>query len=193
VVDAGGDAAVFPQDITEDGAASRIVDGCLGQFGGLDLLVNCAGAFVWQKFFDLSPDDWKRTVATNLTAPFFLMQEAARVMATQSRGGAIVNIASIHAEIGDPSVVPQCASKSGLVGLTRAAAEALREFHVRVNAIAPGAIESSSDDRRGESPLEKVTRADVATLAVYLCSDLARTITGSVIEMYGGTRRIIKV
>ncbi|MBN1441617.1 MAG: SDR family NAD(P)-dependent oxidoreductase [Planctomycetes bacterium] len=189
---AGGIAAIAPQDITAPDAAPRIVDACLGEYGGLDILINCAGAFVWQKFFDLSPDDWNRTVATNLTAPFFLMQEAARVMATQSRGGAIVNIASIHAEIGDPNVVPQCASKSALLGLTASAAEALREYNIRVNAISPGAIEPSSAARRGESTLEKVTQADIATLVVYLCSDLARTTTGSVIDMYGSTRRIIK-
>jgi NAD(P)-dependent dehydrogenase (short-subunit alcohol dehydrogenase family) len=190
---AGGEAAVFSADITTGGASSRIVDACLGQYGGLDILVNCAGEFVWQKFFDLSPDDWNRTVATNLSAPFFLTQEAARVMANQSRGGAIVNIASIHAEVGDPHVVPQCASKFGLVGLTRAAAEALREYNVRINAISPGAIEPDSSLRRGESPQDKVTEADIASLVVYLSSDLARSVTGTIVDMYGSTRRVIKV
>ena len=180
-------------DVTSPEERSGIVDAALARFTRLDILVNCAGFFVWHKFFDLSPDDWNRTLATNLSAPFFLTQEAARVMANQGRGGAIVNITSIHGLVGDPNVVPHCASKFGLVGLTRAAAEALREHDIRVNAIAPGAIEPDSSERRGESPNMKVTQADVATLVVYLSSDLARSVTGAVIDMYGSTRTQIKL
>jgi NAD(P)-dependent dehydrogenase (short-subunit alcohol dehydrogenase family) len=136
---------------------------------------------------------WDQTLATNLSAPFFLTQAAARAMVGQGRGGAIVNIGSIHGSVGDPNVVAHCASKFGLVGLTRAAAEALREFDIRVNALAPGAIEPNSPGRRGESLAHKVTEADVATLVVYLASDLARSITGAVIDMFGSTRTVIKI
>ena len=189
---AGGSAEICAADIMLPESPSRVVDTAITRFGRVDVLVNCAGVFVWQKFFDLSPDDWNRVLATNLSAPFFLSQEVGRVMANQGRGGAIVNIASIHSDVGDPNVVSHCASKSGLVGLTRSAAEALREHDIRVNAIAPGAIEPNSSDRRGESPRNKVTQADIATLAVYLGSDLARSITGAVIEMYGSTRSVIE-
>ncbi|HLU48466.1 MAG TPA: SDR family oxidoreductase, partial [Planctomycetota bacterium] len=158
----------------------------------VDILVNAAGVFVWRKFLDVGAEEWHRTIDTNLSAPFFLTQEASRAMADQGRGGSIINITSIHGSIGDPHVVPHCAAKFGLVGLTKATAEALRAHHIRVNAIAPGAIEPDSASRRGETPNRKVTQADIATLVVYLASDLARTITGAVIDMYGSTHTVIR-
>ncbi|MEM7230841.1 MAG: SDR family oxidoreductase [Planctomycetota bacterium] len=187
-----GEAEIFAGDITDRSVAPQIMAACKERFGKIDALVNCAGVFVWQKFFDLSPDDWDRTIATNLSAPFFLTQEAGRAMVDQGRGGAIVNIASIHGSLGDPSVVPHCASKFGLVGLTKASAEALRDYDVRVNAISPGAIDPDSGHRRSQSLKEKVTQADIATLTVFLVSHLALSITGSVFDMHGSTRAAIK-
>lgn len=194
----GAEAATLGADITVPGSAAAVVNAALARFGRLDILVNNAAVFLWKKVFDLEPEDWYRTIATNLSAPFFLVQEAARVMAglgngDKGQGGAVVNIASIHGTHVDPNMIPQCASKFGLVGLTRACAAALREFNIRVNAIAPGAIEPDSADRRGESPARKVTQADVATMTVYLVSDLARSISGAVVEMYGSTRNVIKI
>lgn len=188
----GGDAEVHAADITQKDIAHEVVEMARKRFGHLDILVNCAGVFVWRKFFDLTSDEWHRTIDTNLSAPFFLTQEAARAMAERGRGGSIINIGSIHGAIGDPHVVPHCAAKFGVVGLTKAAAEALREHHIRVNAIAPGAIEPDSANRRGETPNRKVTQADIATLVVYLASDLAKTITGSVVDMYGSTHPVIR-
>jgi NAD(P)-dependent dehydrogenase (short-subunit alcohol dehydrogenase family) len=192
IEDAGGVAAACVEDITGPGAAERIAAAAVERFGGIDVLVNSAGVFVWKKILDLSADDWTRTIATNLTAAFFLTQAVARVLIGQERGGSIINITSIHGSEPDPNVVPHCASKFGLVGLTRAAAEALREHGIRVNAIAPGSIEPNSFERSGESPLEKVTQHDVANLAVYLASDLSRSITGAVLNAHGSTRTVIK-
>jgi NAD(P)-dependent dehydrogenase (short-subunit alcohol dehydrogenase family) len=188
----GGTATVLATDLTAPDAAQSVVARALDEFGGLDILVNCAGVFTWKRFFDLSSDDWDTTIATNLTAPFFLSREAARAMVEQGRGGCIVNIASIHGLVGDPNVVPHCASKAGLIGMTKAMAEALREDNIRVNAIAPGAIEPNTEAKRGESTREKVTQSDVASLAAYLASDLSRSVTGAVIEAYGSTRTVIK-
>jgi 3-oxoacyl-[acyl-carrier protein] reductase len=193
VRDAGGIAESLVADITQPGAAGEVMSAARAAFGGIDILVNCAGIFIWKKLLELTAEDWSQTLATNLSAPFHLTQAAGRLFAEQGRGGAIINIASIHGKVVEASVVPHCASKFGLIGLTKAAAEALREFGVRVNAIAPGAIEPNSAERRGESPLEKVTEADIATLAVYLSSDLARSITGAVIDMFGSTRTLIKI
>ena len=191
--EAGGHARVFVADVTEPGAPDRIVNAALSEFGRLDILVNNAGVFVWKPFLDLESDDWERTIATNLSAPFQMTRIAGKVMADAGVGGAIVNIASIHGLVADASVVPHCASKFGLIGLTRASADALREYGIRVNAIAPGAIEPNSSDRRGTAPTEKVTQADIASLVVYLCSHLSRSVTGSVIEAYGSTRSVIRV
>jgi NAD(P)-dependent dehydrogenase (short-subunit alcohol dehydrogenase family) len=190
--DAGGVAEPHVDDITAPEASGRILKAALERFGRIDILVNSAGVFVWKKFLDLTAEDWDQTLATNLTAAFHLTRAVARAMIEEGRGGSIINIASIHSFAADPNVAAQCASKAGLVGLTRAAAEALREFDIRVNAIAPGAIEPDSAARRGETPRAKVTQGDVASLATYLASDLARSITGATLEAYGNTRVVIR-
>ncbi len=188
----GGVAAGLVADITAQDSAGKIVREAVSRFDKLDVLVNGAGVFVWRKLLELTLDDWTQTIATNLSAPFFLTQEAAKVMIDQGRGGSIINITSIHGQVGDPNVAAHCASKFGLEGLTRAAADALREFDIRVNAIAPGSIEPDSGEKRGESPRRKVTQGDVATLAAFLASDLTRSITGATFEAYGSTRTVIK-
>jgi NAD(P)-dependent dehydrogenase (short-subunit alcohol dehydrogenase family) len=188
----GGVAVPLVEDITTAGAADRIAAAAVERFGGIDILVNSAGVFVWKNLLDLTSDDWSQTIATNLSAGFFLTQAVAKVMIGQDRGGSIINITSIHGSEVDPNVIPHCASKFGLVGLTRATAEALRDHDIRVNAVAPGAIEPSSSERSGESPRQKVTQSDVANLVVYLASDLSRSVTGAVLNAYGSTRTVIK-
>ncbi len=188
----GGHAEAISADITDPDAPERLVNETVSHFGGIDILVNCAGVFIWKKFLDQTREDWDTTVATNLSAPFFLTQQVARVMIEQGRGGSILNIVSIHGKMGDGDTVSQCAAKSGLVGLTRATAEALREHDIRVNGLSPGMIAADSGARRGASPREAVTQRDLATLTVFLVSDLARTVTGTVVDAFGGTRSVIK-
>ena len=185
-------ADVFVADITLPETAEKIFQAAVSKFGRVDILVNCASIFVWKKFLELSFDEWRQTIATNLSAPFFLTQAAAKALVEQGHGGCVINITSINGSVGDPNVVAHCAAKFGLEGLTRATAEALREFDIRVNAIAPGSIEEDSAERRGESPRRKVTQGDIATLVVYLASDLARSITGATIHALGSTRTVIK-
>jgi NAD(P)-dependent dehydrogenase (short-subunit alcohol dehydrogenase family) len=192
VREAGGLSAWHVADLSRPEAAAEVVEKAVSEFGGLDIVVHCAGVFVWKKFLDLTQADWEETIATNLSAAFHLSQAAARVMVEQGRGGAIIHMSSIHGSCPDPNVAAHCASKFGLVGLTRSAAEALRPYDIRVNAIAPGSIEPESGGRRGGSPQEKVTQGDVASMTVYLASDLARTITGATIDLFGSTRTVIK-
>jgi len=192
VEEKGGVAAAFPMDVTAPGAPARIVAEAVSRFSGLDVMVNNAAVFYWKKLFELTAEEWNQAVATNLTAPFLLTQEAAKVMIDQGRGGAVINITSIHGSVADANVVAQCATKFGLSGLTAATAEALREFEIRVNAVAPGSIEPNSADRRGSSLKNKVTQADIATLVAFLASDLARSVTGATIEAHGSTRTVIK-
>ncbi len=188
----GGHAEAISADITDPDAPERLVNETVSHFGGIDILVNCAGVFIWKKFLDQTREDWDTTVATNLSAPFFLTQQVARVMIEQGRGGSILNVVSIHGKMGDGNTVSQCAAKSGLVGLTQATAEALREHDIRVNGLSPGMIAADSGARRGASPREAVTQRDLATLTVFLVSDLARTVTGTVVDAFGGTRSVIK-
>ena len=188
----GGTAGAFTGDITLPNTPAALVQEAVARFGRLDILVNCAGVFFWKKLLELTPQDWNETIATNLSAPFFLTQEAAKAMIAAGRGGSIINVTSIHGLLGDASVAAQCAAKFGLTGLTQASAEALREFDIRVNAVAPGSIEPDSGDRRSDSPRRKVTQADVATIVTFLASDLSRSITGATLDAFGSTRKVIK-
>ncbi len=188
----GGIAGAFTGDITLPNTPAALVQEAVERFGRLDILVNCAGVFFWKKLLELTPQDWNETIATNLSAPFFLTQEAAKAMIAAGRGGSIINVTSIHGLLGDASVAAQCAAKFGLTGLTQASAEALREFDIRVNAVAPGSIEPDSGDRRSDSPKRKVTQADVATIVTFLASDLSRSITGATLDAFGSTRKVIK-
>ncbi len=192
VREAGGTAAHIAVDLADPESADRIVNAALEELGGVDVLVNNAGVFVWKGFLDIDREDFDRTIAVNLAAPFHLAQRVARVMIKQGEGGSIINVASIHGKVADPNVVAHCASKFGLIGLTKSMADALREHRIRVNAICPGSIEPDSAGRRSTSPREKVTQGDVATLAVFLASDLAHAITGAAIDMPGSTRVEIK-
>lgn len=189
---AGGVAGSWVGDFRGDSAADGIVTAAVETFGGLHILVHSAGLFLWKPFMELTRQDWRDVIDTNLTAAFCLTQSAARAMIERGRGGAIIHIGSIHGSTPDADVVPQCASKAGLVGLSRAAAAALRPYDIRVNVVAPGSIEPDSGQRRGGSPRERVTQADIATIVVLLASDLARTVTGAVIDAFGCTRAVIK-
>ena len=189
----GGVASGAEADLAAAGGPDRVVQAAVDALGGIDILVNNAGLFIWRKFLELSRDEWEQAVAVNLSAPFHLIQAAARIMVRQGQGGSVVNIASLHASVPEAEVAPQAATKAGLVALTASAAAALRAHDIRVNAICPGSIEPDSADRRSASPRQKVTQADIATMAAYLSSDLSRGITGSVINMPGNTRGILKI
>lgn len=188
IQEGGGTAAGLAIDVTTPGAAAEVVAAARRTFGRVDVLVNCAGVYIFKPFLELTEEDWQISLATHMSAPFRLTQAVARAFIEQGEGGVVINIASVHGAIGEAAVVAQSASKSGLIGLTKATAEALRDHDIRVNAIAPGAIEADSAARAGTSPRRRVTQADVASFAVYLASDNARTITGTTVELYGVTR-----
>lgn len=184
----GIDARACAVDLTTAGAAATIVDEAMRCFGRVDVLVNSAALFVWKPFLDQTEAELAATVETNLAAPMRLTQAVARRMVAQGAGGVIVNLASIHGEVGDGRVVPHVASKFGLIGFTRAAAEALRSHDIRVNAVAPGSVEPGSSERHGAGPRAKATQADVASMVLYLCGANARSISGAVFDVHGVTR-----
>ena len=188
----GGIATSMACDLTESGTADNVVARALDEFNGLDILVNSAGVFLWKDFLQVSEDGWRSTIETNLSAPFFLSQAAARAMIELERGGSIVNIASIHGTVADPNLVPHCASKSGLISISQAMANALRPMGIRVNAVSPGAIAPDTVDTQGSAPSEKVTQADVANVVAYLASDFARSVTGANVETFGSTHVAIR-
>jgi NAD(P)-dependent dehydrogenase (short-subunit alcohol dehydrogenase family) len=164
-----------------------------------DVLVNAAGIDAGGPLTELEPETWRRTLGVNLDGPMFCIKEAGRAMIAAGRGGAIVNLASINGTWPIRTAGAYCASKAGLLMLTKVAALELAEAGIRVNAVAPGVIDTplaaaalavprlrqAIEDRTPLAP--RVGRpAEVADVVAFLASDAARWITGESITVDGG-------
>ena len=164
------------------------------QAGRLSLLVNNAGVQTWTSLLDLQEQDWDRTIQTNLKGTFLCTQQAARLM--QKTGGCIINIGSGANKHPFPNLVDYCASKGGIESFTRVAAVELGRFGIRVNCVAPGAIQIERTQQEAPdyaatwSPLTPLGRVgspqDVANAVVYLAGDQAGFITGQTLYVDGG-------
>ncbi|HTR02978.1 MAG TPA: SDR family NAD(P)-dependent oxidoreductase [Thermoanaerobaculia bacterium] len=194
VAAAGGKGLEIAADITAPGVAEDCVARTERGLGPVDVLVNNAGVFLWRAFLKLSPEDWDRVIATNLTAAAAFCRAALHGM-VERRRGRIVNVASIHGMRGDANVVAQSAAKFGLIGLTQALAREFRSHNVAVNAVCPGTVENRKDEGAGvhtEPLAEKLWPRDVAKAVLFLASDDAAGITGSALEIFGGTHLVIQ-
>jgi len=162
------------------------------KFGRLDILVNNAAIFFRRNWDELTELDWDRILGTNLKGTFFCAQAAARIMQQQKQGGRIINISSLGGLEAWPSYAHYCASKAGVVMLTRALAKALAP-KVLVNSVAPGTIQFPGEEP-GEwaenvlksTPLQKAGRPeDIADTVLFLATQRG-FITGQVIAVDGG-------
>jgi len=190
----GRAALAIAEDITRPGAPEECVARTEAELGPLDVLVNNAGVFVWRPFLQLSPAEWDRVIATNLTAAAAFCRAALARMA-ERRSGRIVNVASIHGMRGDANVAAQSAAKFGLIGLTQSLAREFRAHNVAVNAVSPGTVENKKDegDALHTEPLaEKLWPRDIAKAVLFLASDDAAAITGTTLEVFGGTHLTIQ-
>jgi NAD(P)-dependent dehydrogenase (short-subunit alcohol dehydrogenase family) len=157
-------------------------------------LVNCAGLYERRKVFDLTMEDFDRVLTVNLRAPFLLSLELGKRMAA-SGGGVIVNIASINGKLGSP-MVPYGTSKAGLIGLTKSLARTLAPHRIRVNAIAPGTIDTPMaagvDPVQMERQMYNVAMerigepGEIASVVRFLASEEASYMTGSIVDVAGG-------
>ena len=190
----GSQGALFQADVGCLDQVQRMFEELKAQFGPCDLLVNNAGVQTWAPLLELSEEDWDRTIRTNLKGTFLCTQHGARMM--QGRGGSIVNIGSGANKTPFPNLVDYCASKGGIETLTRLAAVELGSLGIRVNCVAPGAIEiertrQESPDYAGTweplTPLGRIGNTeDVSKAVVFLASDEAAFITGQILYVDGG-------
>lgn len=165
------------------------------EFESLDVLVNNAGITRDNLLIRMTPEDWDSVISINLTGVFNGVKAASRQMMRQ-RSGSIVNISSVVGLIGNPGQVNYSASKAGVLGVTKSTAREVGKRGVRVNAVAPGYIqtrmtEELSDEAREalqeQIPLESLgLPEDVAETVLFLASDASKYITGQVISVDGG-------
>jgi NAD(P)-dependent dehydrogenase (short-subunit alcohol dehydrogenase family) len=135
----GRKSVAIPGDVSQSGQVDSMFARALESFGHLDILVNNAGIQTWKPLLELAESDWDRVLATNLKGCFLCTQSAARHM--RGIGGAIVNIGSGCNKWPFPNLADYTASKGGIEMLTKLAAVELGPYHIRVNCVAPGAIE----------------------------------------------------
>lgn len=193
-------------DVTRMADIQRMVDAALREFGKIDILVNNAGVTSVRDMLKLTEDEWDRTMAINAKAVFFCLQAVAREM-IKRRSGVILNASSISGRTGKPMLVDYCASKFAVIAITQSAALYLAKHGIRVNAVAPGIVDTdmwTQIDREwgaleGKPPGEmKRTRVaavplgrietpeDVANLYTFLASDEAGYVTGQTYNVCGG-------
>ena len=192
---AGGRAETMALDVTEPGAAERLVGGTIERLGRIDILVNNAGIARDQLMLRMKREDWDAVIATNLTAAFALTQAVLKPMIRQ-RGGRIVCISSVVGQSGNAGQANYAASKAGLIGFAKAVALEVASRGITVNVVAPGLIETdmtramtetARDEWASKIPLRRLgTPDDIASAVCFLASDEASYITGHVLSVNGG-------
>ena len=193
----GDRALAAPGDLAVQGVPDELVERTLERFGRVDIIVNNAALALSTRFLDLSAEEWRRALEVNMTAPFLLIKAALPAMKRQQYGR-IVNISSTAGrQVSTLGGAHYTASKTGLLGLTRAAAKELGKFGITVNAVCPGMIDTELT-RENATPelLERLaagypvprlgTALEVADLICFAASEAAGYITGASLDINGG-------
>lgn len=196
----GGEAIAVKCDISKKEEVDAMIQAAVKEWGKLDILVNNAGIAQLAPFLQMTEAEWDRTIDINLKGYFLCAQAAAKEMA-KKKSGVIINIASVEmgqAGFGAANSVHYCASKGGVAAMTEALAVELAPLNIRVNAVAPGLIETPMIDVLKEYPeMEKAVLAripmarkgkpeEIANMVLFLASDDSSYMTGSVVVVDGG-------
>jgi NAD(P)-dependent dehydrogenase (short-subunit alcohol dehydrogenase family) len=198
----GAGARIVPLalDLREQASIEQAATKTVAALGGLDMLVNNAGANLRKDAVDVTGPEWDALMAVNIRGTFFLTQQVGRHLIAAGTGGSIVNIASTHALVGVAERSTYGISKAALIGMTRMLAVEWAPHGIRVNAIAPGRLDTPSPSRAGKGadpaymnamlsriPLRRQASAEqVAETVVYLASSAAAAMTGQVLVLDGG-------
>lgn len=178
----GATVAYAVADISIAADVARAADELRAALGPFDTVVNNAGIVVRKPTHELTDDEWRRMMAVNLDGPFYVVRAFARDL--RASRGRLINIASIAGRQGTPLLASYCASKHGLVGLTRAVAEEWRG-EVAVNAICPGSVDTDMLRQGMPGAAPAMTADDVAATALFLAADAPAAMTGSCLDVFG--------
>ena len=191
----GTEAIAVQGNVTLSADAEKMVQAAVEAFGRVDILVNNAGITRDALLLRMKDEDWDAVLNVNLKGAFLCSRAAAKVMSKQ-RYGRIINIASVVGQMGNAGQANYCASKAGLMGLTRSNARELARRNVTVNAVAPGFIatdmtdalpEKTREELAAQIPLERLGSAeDIAHAVVFLAQEKSGYITGQVLAVNGG-------
>lgn len=179
--------------VAED--ADKLIDAAVEKFGAVDILVNNAGITKDGLLLRMKEDDWDAVMSVNLKGAFLCTKAASKVMGKQ-RYGRIINITSVVGQMGNPGQANYCASKAGLIGLTKSNARELAKRNITVNAVAPGFIvtdmtenlpEKIKQELTAQIPVERLgSGEDIANAVLFLASENSAYITGQVLSVNGG-------
>lgn len=192
----GGQASAFQADISDPAAVSKLLSDVVAEYGTLDVLVNNAGITKDTLMARMKPEQWQTVIDTNLSAVFYSIQAAAKIMAKKRRGR-IINLSSVVGIAGNPGQTNYAAAKAGVLGLTKAVAREMASRNITVNAVAPGFIASDMTEKIDKKYEEAILASiplgrygqpeEVAGLIRFLALDPAAAyITGQVLQVNGG-------
>ncbi len=191
----GADCITFKADVSKADECAALVKATLEKYGAVDILVNNAGITKDNLLMRMSEDEFDKVIAVNLKGAFNMMQAVARIMMKQ-RSGRIINMSSVVGLLGNAGQTNYCASKAGIIGMTKSFAREIASRKVTVNAIAPGFIETDmtaalpvdlKEKLLGQIPLGTLGACeDIANAVLFLASEEARYITGQTLSVDGG-------
>lgn len=188
IIDQGGEVVGACADVANEDEVRKMVDETIEKFGRVDMLVNNAGIIEPGPIASVDSERWRRVIEVNLIGAFYCSKAVTPILIEQG-WGRIINMSSRSGKIGRPSLTAYCASKHGILGLTKALAEELAPFNITVNAICPGVVETDmiSETIRQQVGDKIIKPSQIAELALYLAGDSASAITGEAINIFGGT------
>lgn len=191
----GGAAKILPCNLSDAAAVEALPGQAEAAMGGLDILVCNAGVTKDTLAMRMKDEDWQSVIDINLTATFRLNRAVLRPFMKQ-RAGRIINISSIVAVMGNPGQANYCASKAGMIGMSKSLAAEVSSRGITVNCVAPGFIKTAMTDKLNEEQQQRITSnipaqrfgtpEDVAAGVVFLASDAAAYITGQTLHINGG-------
>ncbi|MEP2530345.1 SDR family oxidoreductase [Shimia sp.] len=194
----GGGAVGMTCDMGDAAQINAMFDTIEAEHGDVEILVNNAGIAMPGDFLETSIESFQKVIDVNLTGTFVALQRAAKTMVAKNIEGAIVNMSSVNAVVAIPSIPAYCASKGGVMQLTKATALALAPHNIRVNAVGPGSIDTemmagvnanpeAMKMVMSRTPLKRIGEPrDIGDAVAFLASNKAKYITGETIYIDGG-------